>query len=559
MSRTSPPVNRAKFWNLLLAAVFVASTSACADREDDFGASVAVAVTDGGGGAMGSVAFPVSCGEEASAEMRLGLTLLHNMTYPEAEAVFRRASESEPDCALAYWGMAMTYLHPLWPDNPTAEQFDRGWGLLQEARARGLETPREEAYVTALEAYYRDATQRDETTRLATYADAWARVRADHPSDPEAALFSALALVATAPGAADAFDRQVEAGSIAEAVLKAIPDHPGAHHYVIHAFDAPSLADRALPVARRYGNVVPENSHALHMTSHIFTRRGLWEESIAYNTRAAELAGPVNGEVSGQELHAIDYLVYARLQRGEDDAAQEVLDALNAIDGPIEDHAAAIYTLAAVEARLALERHRWADAAGVKVRQPASVAWDRYPHLEAIPWFARALGAAHTGDLQAARRSARRLAELEAAAAGVPDAYDWATQVRIQRIGALAWITLAEGRADEAVSLMTEAAELEATTQKNPVTPGAVLPAGELLGDMLMELNRHVHALAAYNGALERTWNRFNSLYGAGLAAESFGDTERAAGYYRQLLQAAGTEGTRRAPLDHAEALISGG
>ncbi len=374
----------------------------------------------------------------------------------------------------------------------------------------------------------------------------------------EAALFSALALIATASGAADGLDRRVDAGSIAEAVLQAIPDHPGAHHYVIHAFDMPSLADRALPVARRYGNVAPDNSHALHMTSHIFTRRGLWGESITYNTRAADLAGPVDGAVSGPRLHAIDYLVYARLQRGEDDAAREVLDGVNAIDGPIEDHAAAIYALAAVESRLALERHRWADAADVKVRQPAAVAWDRYPHLEAIPWFARALGAAHTGDLQAARRSAERLAELETAAAGVPDAYDWAAQVRIQRMGALAWIALAEGRTDEAVSLMTEAAELEATTEKNPVTPGGVLPAGELLGDMLMELNRHVEALEAYTAELERTQNRFNSLYGAGLAAETF-DREIAAGYYYQLLEVAGTEVTRLAPLEHAEAFLAEG
>ena len=558
MSRTSPYAKRTKFWDLLLATVLLASTTACAYGGDDAGASLPVAVTDGNGAAMGSVAFPVSCGEEASAEMRLGLALLHNMTYPEAEAVFGRAAEAEPGCALAYWGMAMTYLHPLWPDVPTAEQFDRGWELLQEARSQGLSTPREEAYVSALEAYYRDAAQRDEPTRLATYLDAWAQVHADHPSDHEAALFSALALIATAPGAADGLDRRVQANSIAEAVLAAIPDHPGAHHYVIHAFDTPSLADRALPVARRYGSVVPENSHALHMTSHIFTRRGLWEESIAHNTRAAELAGPVDGQVSGPRLHAIDYLVYARLQRGEDDAALEVLDAINAIDGPIEDHAAAVYTLAAVEARLALERHEWADAADVKVRQPAAVAWDRYPHLEAIPWFARALGAAHTGDLQAARRSVQRLGELEVAAADVPDAYDWATQVRIQRMGALAWIAFAEGRADEAVSLMTEAAELEATTQKSPVTPGEVLPAGELLGDMLMELNRNVEALEAYTGALERTRNRFNSLYGAGLAAETF-DREIAADYYRQLLEVAGTEATRLAPLERAEALLAEG
>ena len=523
-----------------LVACGADDNGALADGTEESGALDLTAVTevmDAEGGSLGSVAFPISCSDDAAATMRQGLALLHHMTFTEAAGVFEAAAEQDPDCALAYWGMAMTPLHPLWPDVPSDQNLERGWVLLQEARAAGLQTPREEGYVTALEAYYRDAADRTEAARLTTYAEAWEQVRVAHPDDSEATLFAALSLIATGLGSDDPMPTFEAGGAMAEQVLSQIPDHPGALHYIIHSYDVPALAHKALPVARTYGKVAPENAHALHMTSHIFTRVGSWEESIDYNVRsaAAALKEPINGATSMHHLHAVDYLAYAYLQTGQDDHAEQVLDHLAALDGPIHDHAASAYAFAAVEPRIALERQDWARAAAVEPRWPATVNWNSYPHLEAIPEFARALGAAHTGDIQAAERSIARLGELREQAATLPDAYDWGIQVQIQEVGAQAWVAYAAERTDEAVELMTEAAALESTTTKNPVTPGVVLPANELLGDMLLDLGRHAEARAAYETALTRSPNRLNSLKGAGRAAEMAGDAETAAEYERQL------------------------
>ncbi len=563
--------NSPMIWRPLVAGVWVLATACGSDAsggaESDEGARAApsfdvTAVTeviDGTGASMGSVAFPVSCTEEASASMRLGLALLHNMTYTEAASAFEQAAEQDPACALAHWGVAMTYLHPLWPDVPSDEHLERGWERLQQARSVGLETAREEDYVAALEAYYRDARERPEPARLASYADEWERVRSARPDDPEATLFAALSLIATAPGSDSPMEKWEAAGGAAERVLAAIPDHPGAHHYIIHSYDVPQLADRALPAARSYGKVAPENAHALHMTSHIFTRVGSWEESIDYNTRSADAAAqhPINGATSHHHLHAVDYLAYAYLQRAQDDRAEEVLDHLAALEGPVVDHAASAYAFAAVPARIALERQDWERAAAVQARWPASVDWDRYPHLEAIPEFARALGAAHTGDIETAERAVARLGELEVAAAALPDSYDWGTQVEIQRVAAQAWVAYAQDHTEDGLALMTEAAMLESGTTKNPVTPGEALPATELLGDMLLDLGQYEEAQRAYEKALERSPNRFNSLYGAARAAELGGDDGTAAEHYRQLLSVTAEGAEARPGLKHAREFLS--
>ena len=547
MRRGTTASGRTPILTLMLAgAGFVSAACGSGDKgapangaEDGeaFDLASVTEVLDADGGSLGSVAFPVSCSAEAATTMRRGIALLHHMTFTEAAGVFETAAEQDPDCALAYWGMAMTPLHPLWPDVPSEQNLERGWVLLQEARAVGLQTPREEGYVTALEAYYRDAADRSETARLAAYAEGWEQVRVAHPGDSEATLFAALSLIATGLGSDDPLPTFEAGGAMAEQVLSQIPDHPGALHYIIHSYDVPALAPKALSVARTYGKVAPENAHALHMTSHIFTRVGSWEESIDYNVRSADAAWnqPINGATSHHHLHAIDYLAYAYLQTGQDDRAEEILDHLVALDGPIYDHAASAYAFAAVESRIALERQDWARAAAVEPRWPATVNWVLYPHLEAIPEFARALGAAHTGDVETAERSVARLGELRAQAATLPDAYDWGTQVQIQEVGARAWMAYAAERTDEAVELMTEAATLESTTTKNPVTPGVVLPANELLGDMLLDLGRYDEARAAYETALTRSPNRLNSLKGAGQAAELAGDAEAAAEYERQL------------------------
>jgi tetratricopeptide (TPR) repeat protein len=555
MRSNALPSNGVSVWMPLIVTLCVLATACGTDGDRAEQASpLAVEVLDAEGASLGSVAFPVSCNEDASSHMRLGLALLHNMTYSEAAGAFQAASAADPDCALAYWGVAMTYVHPLWPDVPSGEDFERGWTLLQQARELGPRTPREEAYVSALEAYYRDGQSRDESVRLASYAAAWQQVSADYPDDPEAALFHSLSLRATAPGSDPTFKTEIAAAQIAERILEQIPDHPGAHHYIIHSYDVPSLAERALPVARSYGRVAPDNSHALHMTSHIFTRLGLWEESIEFNARAAAAAlrHPINGATSPHYLHAMDYLAYAHLQRTEDGEAQRVFDQLKALTGPVVGHAASAYAFAAVPARIALEQQRWSEAAKLSSRWPATISWDRFPHLEAIPEFARALGAAHTGDMETAKRSVARLGVLQSHAAAMPSAYDWGIQVEIQEIAARAWIAYAEGRTDEGLTLMRKAADLESTTQKNPVTPGEVLPAGELLGDMLLDQRRYDEARAAYDTALERSPNRFNSLYGAGRAAELGGNADAAGDYFRQLVALTPESGGKRPRTGHA-------
>jgi tetratricopeptide (TPR) repeat protein len=369
-----------------------------------------------------------------------------------------------------------------------------------------------------------------------------------------------LTLIATAPGSDMTFANQIRAGELAESVLDAVPDHPGAHHYVIHAYDVPALADRALAAARSYGSVAPENAHALHMTSHIFTRLGLWDESIDFNRRsaAAALDHPVNGATSHHYLHALDYLAYAYLQIGDDAGAARVVEDLEAMGGPVTDNVVSAYAFAAVPARVALERQEWNAAARIPAGHPERLSWASYPHLEAITQFARALGAAHLGDLDAAHSAVERLGELRAAAATLPDRYDWATQVEIQRLGASAWTEYVSGRQEVGLAKMRRAVELEATTQKHPVTPGEALPASELLGDMLLDMGGFSEAVDAYDAALVRSPNRLNSLYGSGRASELAGDVEAARERFEQLLSLQADRGVELNRVAHARTLVAG-
>ena len=522
------PITLAGFLSLLLV-------TACTPAGPE-----AVEVFDHAGSSLGQVAIEVTCTSEANDHVRRGLALLHNMTYTEAEAEFAAASEADPNCAMAKWGEATSLFHPLWPDVPTAETVQRGKTLLEEATDR---TPSalEEAYIAAASAYYAGDQSRSETDRLQAYADGWDNVVSEFPNDIEAKLFQALSRIGISETASDMVAVRSSAGEIAEAVLAKIPNHPGALHYTIHAYDLPELADRAQEEAQIYGKVAPENSHALHMTSHIFTRVGSWDESISYNSRAgvAALKHPVMGGVSMHYLHAADYLVYAYLQQGNDAAAAKVWQEITSLDGPVQNHAGSAYAYAAVPTRMALERHDWQKASAIKLYAPSSITWNSYPHLEAIVVFTRGMGAARSGKPAMASKSVQRLQELENAAAALPGAYDWAAQVRIQRKTVQAWILLARRDTKGALAEMRAAAELEATTTKNPVTPGEVLPATELYGDMLLELNQPAEALKAYGQSLARNRNRLNSLYGAAVASEKLGDTEAAKEYYRQIVSIA--------------------
>lgn len=550
------------FWWIPIAMVLLVGACASPPESSDQGAGpsylAGTEVTTTDGKSLGTVAIDSPCNESVHRDLRVALALLHNMTYSQAEAHFTAAAEADPQCAFAHWGVAMTFVHPLWPDVVPTERLVEGREHLEMARAAEHRSAADDAYIEALAAYYGDGVA--EPDRLEAFRAAWAGVSAQFPQDPEAALFHALSILATASPSDKTYENQRAGGAIAEGVLASLPNHPGAHHYVIHAYDVPPLAERALPAARRYGEVSPENSHALHMTSHIFTRLGLWPESIEFNRRAEQAARErlTSGAISMHRLHAYDYLAYAYLQRAEDEAARRVLAEMEALEPPFQSHAGTAYSFAAVPARLALERHDWATAAAIPARWPAELPWDRFPHLEAIVTFARGIGAARTGDVSTAEATIAELGALETAAAALPGAYDWGIQVAIQRTAVEAWLTYERGDREGGLERMARAAEMEATTEKNPVTPGEVLPARELYGDMLLAEGRHEEALAEYEGALMRSPNRLNSLYGAARAAEGAGKTEASTGYYRQIREIAATPTGTHPALERAREVATG-
>ena len=506
---------------------------------------------------LGSVTVPFVCNEAAADSAERGLALLHHMTYVGARAVFADVVKADPDCAMGYWGQAMSYIHPLWSDPPGRDDFERGKALTSAAMTRA-KTEREQAYVAAVEAYYAQGRNPVEKANLSAFAEGWRHVYQRFPEDLEAASFYALAHLATVSPADKSYVKQKRSAAIAKQVLKLNPQHPGAHHYAIHALDYPPLAEQALAVARSYGSIAPEVPHALHMPAHIFTRLGLWTESIDMNRRSADAAlkHPANGKISLHYLHALDYLAYAYLQRGEDDKAHAVLEELMALKGPYQTHVASAYTFAAVPARLVLERQQWTMAAALKPQTPSDYPWQINPAMEAITYFANGLGAAHTGDAMAASRAIDRLKVLEEKAAKT-STY-WAKQIEIQRLSVQAWLAYGEGSKQEGLTVMRRAAAMEASTEKHPVTPGEVLPAHELLADMLFDMGRYEEALANYQAALVRSPNRLNSLYGAGRSAELAGQREVAAFHYAKLVEIAATDSELKR-LQEARSFLGGG
>jgi len=510
---------------------------------------------DAYGEQLGTVQFPVSCNMAASQHAERGLALLHHMTYEGARAAFAAATEADPECAMGYWGQVMSFIHPLWSDPPGEADFKKGQALVKKAETRGKKTQREVAYIAAVKKYYAEGWSQKEQANLAGFEQGWRKVHEQFPDDPEAASFYALANLATADPADKSYAIQKRAAAIAQKVLKSIPDHPGAHHYMIHAYDYPPLAEKALEVARHYGTIAPEISHSLHMPSHIFTRLGLWQESIDMNRRsaAAALKHAAGEKFSLHYLHALDYLAYAYLQRGEDQKAKEVLNTIKSLEGPVQAHLVSAYALVAIPARVALERQQWAEAAGLKPGTPASFPWEKFPAMEAITYFVRALGAARSDDVEAARQAFEKLEALREQT----QAEYWGNQIDIQQLSAKAWLEYQEGKQEEALEKMKMAAEMEAGTEKHPVTPGEVLPARELLADMLLAMGRYQEAHSAYFTALERSPKRFNSLYGAGRAAELEGDRRKAALNYKRLVEIAAKTDAGRERLQQAKAFLA--
>jgi len=501
---------------------------------------------------LGKVSFPVSCDPSVQTQFSSAVAMLHSFWYEKANDTFAAVAQKDPTCGMAYWGIAMTYYHPIWPA-PGPADLKAGAAAAEKAKLAGAKTQRERDYIAAIQTFYTDADKLDHRTRALAYEKAMDQLQARYTDDHEAAIFYALALLATAPPTDKTYVNQKKAGAILEALFVEQPEHPGIAHYIIHAYDYPPLAPRALDAARLYAKIAPDSPHALHMPSHIFTRLGLWQESIDSNLAAAASAQKNNAP--GNQLHAKDYLMYAYLQGAQDGEAKRALEAPP--PGRPEDpqYANWLYAMGTSPARYAVERHQWAEAAALQV-PPDTFPGGRWAWTEANLYFARALGASRTGKAEAARKDVQQLASLRDTLLQGNYKY-WADQVDIQHETATAWITLAEGKREEALAQMRSAADHEDKTDKDNVTPGVILPARELLGDMLLELKQPAEAMVEFEATLRTAPNRFNALAGAARAAKLSGDQEKAKIYYAKLLATCQHADGDRPELQDARSLLA--
>jgi tetratricopeptide (TPR) repeat protein len=499
---------------------------------------------------LGTVRFPVSCTPAAQQQFELALAMLHSFHFPETVKAFTRATELDPSCAMGYWGIAMsTRTNPLIPlDVPTLQ---RGREAAEKAKAATPKTQREKDYIAAIEIYYRDPERGGHLARARAYEAAMEQVYLRYPQDPEAAIFYALALNEAVDHADKTYARQLKAGAILEQVFAQAPDHPGVAHYIIHSYDFAPLALRGLPAARRYAEIAPSAPHALHMPSHIFSMLGYWEDSIRSNQASAAAAKEYSAKNLGGSvvwLHMHDFAVYAYLQLAQDAQAKRLVDERNAVQ-KVPARLPNDTAFMAIPVRYALERGRWSEAAAIDPG-PSS-----FPAAEAITHFGRALGAARSGDVAAARREIGRLQALRDALVQASDGY-WAEQVEIQRLSATAWVVRAEGRKDEALTAMRSAADLEDRSEKHIAMENRLVPMRELLGEMLLETNEPGKALPEFEASLKAAPNRFRSFYGAGKAAERLGDRAKAREFYEKLVTLGGHADTVRPELAEATAFL---
>ncbi len=512
---------------------------------------------------LGTVHFPTSC-RGVDALFTRAVALLHSFGYEESRRAFEEVAAKDPSCGMASWGVAMTWYHPIWAP-PTPAELAAGRAAAKKAEELGAKTERERGYIAAIGTFYRDSERTPYDARAEAYETALGDLSRRLPEDHEAAIFYALEIRATAPENDPTYAEQKRAAKILNDLLPQEPQHPGIAHYMIHAFDYPALAAEALPAARAYAKIAPSSPHALHMPSHIFTRLGLWRESIDSNLASADAARRLvakrhPGAASFDALHALDYLEYAYLQVGDADGARRALEeaaAAKTFDEP--RNIAAGYAIAAVPARFALEQRDWKAASSLEP-STAELPWRNMSYAPAITWYARALGAARSGEPERARAAVAELEGIQAALRKnpVPGPYDWASQVESMRLAAQAWIAYGEKKNDEALRLARSAAELEEKTGKHAVTPGVPLPARELLGDMLLEMGRPSEALAEYQASLREAPNRFNSLSSAARAAALTGKPDLARDLSSRLV-AQCTSGSSRPELAEARRLLAAG
>jgi tetratricopeptide (TPR) repeat protein len=494
-------------------------------------------------GELGRVDFPISCGSRSQTQFNRAVAWIHSFEYEEAEKAFTEITIADPKCGIAFWGIAMSIYHPIWAP-PSAAELQKGGGALRKAKSAGANTQREREYITAMEVFYEKSESLDHRARALAFSEAMAGLHRRYPTDNEAAAFYALTLVAKGMATGDkTYTNEKKAAEILNRILAVEPRHPGVTHYLIHGYDFPALAHLALPAARRYAKIAPASAHAQHMPSHIFTRLGLWQESILSNidAKASARAYAERHKMPGawdEQLHAMDYLVYAYLQGAQDKQARAILDELAKIRRVDPPNFKVAYSITAIPARYALERRRWSEAA--RMPMPAAIEglqWQNFEWAEAHIHFARAIGAARTGDANQVREPVEKLKIIRQNLAELKGDYDWGKQVEIESQVASAWLAFTEGKHHESIKLMRLAAELDEATEKHAVTPGSILPAREQLGELLLEANQPAAALKEFEQALRTTPNRFNAVYGAARSARSLGDQKKATTYYQALVE----------------------
>ena len=487
---------------------------------------------------LGTVHFSTSCNDGAQKAVDRAVALLHSFQFSKSIQGFQTALKDDSTCGVAYWGIALSqWSNPFAPGLKDKGQLEAGRASVELGKATGAQTERERAYVAAVSNLYRDFESIPQPARLIAYRDAMSDVAQKYPTDHEAQIFYALSIAASEDPADKTYAGRLKAGAILETLFKEEPEHPGLAHYIIHTYDVPPLAPRALDAARRYSEIAPDAPHALHMPSHTFTRTGYWQDSITSNIAAAA-AAKREGQTA-EELHASDYEVYAYLQTGQDEAARKLLSSLPEIESRFDPKIvisgagpplAGYFALAAIPARYALERGDWKQASQLNPRETP------YPHTEAITWFARGLGLARLNQPKAAYEAAAALKSIRERLAKAGENY-WALQVEIQEREVSAWARMAEGEKDDALRQIEAAAKLEDGTEKSAVTPGPLAPARELYGEMLLAANQPAGALEQFEATMKREPGRFRTLYGAGRAAQLAGNTGLSRTHFQELLK----------------------
>ena len=509
----------------------------------------------------GTVSFTASVPDSLKKDFNIAVALLHSFEYDESEKMFSKIIDSDPGCAMAYWGVAMCNFHPLWFP-PSSLELQKGTRAIQVARSIKEKTKRESEYIEAIGKFYEHADQLNHRARVLNFEKAMEKIYQDYPGDTETTIFYALALDAAADPADKTYTNQRKAFALLNPIFEKQPLHPGIAHYIIHNCDYPGLAEIALPAARKYASIAPASAHAQHMPSHIFTRLGLWDECIQSNLVSVSAAKcyAERANIKGhweQELHGLDYLVYAYLQKGQDALATQQLSYVETINEAYPVSSITAYAFAAIPARYVLERKMWKEAATLPLH-PVNFAWERFPWQEAIIHFARVMGSVNTNQINEAKTELDTLKILYDKLAKQTDKILEAPQVAVQVKAAEAWIQYKQGNNEKALQLMSAAADMEDAMAKDPVTSGEVIPARELLGQMLFQMNKPQLAIEAFETDLKARPNRFNALYGAGIANEEAGNKEKARLYFTKLLETADSKSCKRIELQKAKSFLSG-